>query len=160
MADTRLPVGLTRLGFRRDVRLFLGVLVGFLSDSLQRTREAVNDQWESAADSVADEMSAAVDLTDLQARLNLAMSRHVISGVRIAGPPERKWGLTNSDGRTITRMTRFGLAKIYFDESALSTMETRFAWTVAICLLGVLSGAVLLGLYLPRITNPIEQMLA
>src|SRR2546423_5395829 len=100
MADTRLRVALTRLGFRRDVRLFLGVLVGFLilivllllgflNDSLQRTRQAVNDQWEAAADSVADEMSAAADLPDLQARLNLALTRHVIAGVRIVGPPDR-----------------------------------------------------------------------
>jgi nitrogen fixation/metabolism regulation signal transduction histidine kinase len=171
MADARLPVALTRLGFRRDVRLFLGVLVGFLivivllllaflADSMQRTRTAVTGEWQSAADSAADEISAATDLSDLQARVSLAMTRHDIAGIRIDGVPPRTWGITGAHNYAIKRQTRFGPASIFFDETLLTTMQQRFAWTLAICLLGVVAGAILLALYLPRITNPIEQMLA
>jgi signal transduction histidine kinase len=160
------------LSFRRDVRLFLSVLVGFLilivlillgllNDFLLRTQEAIKQERETAAEYAVVELARSFDQGDLDARAQEIMARRDIAGIAIDGAAPRHWGLTSGIGwQVVHRMTRFGPGSFFFDASRMADVRRRFLWTAAICLFAISAGATMLMLYLPRITRPIEELLS
>ena len=167
---------LTRVGFRRDLRLFLGILVGFLvvmilllvvmlQVFLQHTHDVMGAGWNAVADSAVRDLAAGAraDPGDLRTQLVLLQSRYGVAGVTIERPhkPAESAGVlpTASNVETIRKPTAAGTIVLVFDASVLDAMRHTFWATAAISLLAGCSGIVLLFLYLPRITSPIEAML-
>jgi len=163
---------LTRIGFRRDVRLFLGSLIGFLVVMIlvllvllqTFTREAesnVHAHWRDVAD------LAAVEVTNAKGGLINAVSqlqaRNDIAGLTISGRGGTfHSGVTpGADGtEELTRSTPLGQLHIVFDATSLQSMQRTYRLTGAVCLGGAAAGLMLLFFYLPRITKPIEALLA
>ncbi|HXG57550.1 MAG TPA: ATP-binding protein [Thermoanaerobaculia bacterium] len=168
----RASAALTRISFRRDVRLFLGALVGYfallvlfllllLQSFTIRTRTALLEQWNAIADEVRQEIDETppVDPGSLRARLAFLQGRHGLTGIELAG----RGGATLRSGSpspdSLTRTTAAGEVRLFFDAGALRALETTFRRTAIIALAGTVGGIVLLFLYLPRITAPVEEML-
>ena len=90
----------TRLGFRGDVRLFLGSLVGFLSaliiilllllqSFLEHTREVTRQNWSNVVRMTLDEVERSNLLGDsgsLETRLAILQARYGMAGVTVARP--------------------------------------------------------------------------
>jgi signal transduction histidine kinase len=167
---------LTKISFRRDVRLFFGALVGFLAfliifqllllqNFLSHTREATWDSWSSTVRMTIDDMIRSGVLADpasAPARLSLLQARYGIAGVTVmhAGrevtvgvPP------TADNIESFVRTVQGSTVIFVFDASQLKTLTVTFWATTAISLLATAIGALLLGFYLPSITRPIEDML-
>jgi signal transduction histidine kinase len=167
---------LTKISFRRDVRLFFGSLVGFLSvliillllllqSFLDHAREATWERWSNIvalsindiarSNLLADTSSPEVGLAMLQARYGIAgvtvmrKGREISVGVR---PSE-------DNVERLVRSFQGATLIFVFDASRLRTITMTFWATAAICLLATAISAVLLLFYLPRITRPIEDML-
>ncbi|HEY3052012.1 MAG TPA: ATP-binding protein [Thermoanaerobaculia bacterium] len=166
---------LTRIGFRRDVKLFLALLVGFfvalisillllLQNNLERTREAV-----SATESLVADV-ATPELRKVMASFGDAEFDSAMLSLRARLPVEAI-EVRRADGRvmrsgpialiqeTVTRRFSGGEVKYYFDASAINVLRQRFNLTVVITLIATLCGTMLLLLYVPRILRPIEEML-
>jgi len=164
---------LTRIGFRRDVRLFLICLVGFLvvlifslllllRTDLTRTQDTIDWSRVVIADIAADAVNHTrtdpgaleAQLAFLRGRFNIAAAeldlrdgRRVFSGARSGAFDE------------VIRLTGIGILKLRFDAAERRDAQRRF-WIISIISIAATSfGAMLLLLYLPRITKPIEQML-
>ena len=168
---------LTRVGFRRDVRLFLASLVGFLIILLagallllqrfeQETERAILSNWEHSASLAARELSALspAEQVDLETRLMLMMGRYDLAGATIT---RGKGGNVNAgmtpaaEGvETIARPISFGTFTAVFDAGRLNQTKKTFLITASSTLLAAAMATILLLLYLPRITGPVEQMLA
>ena len=167
------PAPLTRIGFRRDVRLFLGGLVGFLvllifslllllRTDLTRTQETID--WSRIV--VADVASDAVnhsrsDPQSLETQLIFLRGRFNIESVELDLRDGRKIisGERNTAVDEVTRLTGFGTLHLRFDAAERRDATRRF-WIISVISIAATSfGAMLLMLYLPRITKPIEEML-
>lgn len=174
MADRDVRRALTPLGFRRDVRLFLALLVGFLSLLLVTVllvaykyegdaESATRVQWERAADSAAGELGrAATDRETLETLLQVISGRYGVVQATLArpsGPPIRTGMPVTSLTETYQRLTSAGVLTLVFDASHLSQMRTTFVLTAAITLGAAGAGVVLLLFFLPTITGPIQAML-
>ena len=167
---------LTRLGFRRDVRLFFGSLVGFLTvlivilllilqNFLEHTREATQQNWANVVQMTIDDMQRFDLLSDpasLEARLSMVQSRYGIAGITVTrGTQVVRVGVpATQDGvERIVRLFQGATIVFVFDGSELKTI-TRIYWaTAVICLIGTAAATMLVIFYLPRITRPIESML-
>jgi signal transduction histidine kinase len=167
---------LTGVGFRRDLKLFLGLLVGFLAilitllvvmlqGFLQHTTEVSWSGWNAAADSAVRDLAAASqnDPGNVRAQVPLLQSRYGIAGVvieRLHKRPETIGVPANAANvELIRRNTAAGSVVFVFDASTLRAMTHTFQATALTSLLASIAGIVLLILYLPRITGPIEEML-
>jgi len=168
---------LTRVGFRRDVRLFLASLVGFLIILLagallllqrfeQETERAILSTWEHSASLAARELSAlsTAEQADMQTRLMLMMGRYELAGAVIT---RARGGIVNvgispaAEGvETIARPISFGTLTAVFDAGRLNHTRTTFLVTASSTLIAAALATILMLLYLPRITEPVEQMLA
>jgi signal transduction histidine kinase len=167
VAERRSP--LTPLSFRRDVRLFLSVLacyfavvvvalVFMLAATANEAREATTQQWNVVADRVADEVtSAAAHGSSVDATLTAARARYGLVDVAIARTPPP---FAPANVSTLTRKTPAGTLRISFDDSAVSALRRRVMVTTAVAIIAAIGGAILALLYIPRITEPIEKMLA
>ncbi|MFA6958189.1 MAG: ATP-binding protein [Thermoanaerobaculia bacterium] len=166
---------LSGLGFRKDVKLFLGVLVGYLVIFILvllvllqrfsiRVEQLQAEQWDATADAVAgmlddpriavDESSLSATLAYVQTRLGIAaIELHTDSG-RLRGAPTEWTGLELRE-----RQTGVGRVRIGFDPSRLRDDQRVFKLVAAICLAGTVAGTLMLLLFVPRIVHPIEQML-
>lgn len=162
---------LTRIGFRRDVKLFLTGLVGFLvvliftlvmliRTDLDRTQETIDRSNAVVADIAAEAVNRTPP-ANLETQLVFLRSRFHVAGAEIATREGRviRSGDANGEFDDVTRLTSAGTLTLHFDAS-----ERRAAWRqfvlAAIISVGAASlGTVLLFAYLPRITQPIEEML-
>lgn len=166
----------TRLGFRRDVRLFFGALVGFLSalililllllqGFLQHARDAAAQNRANVVRMTLDDVEGSNLLADsgsLEARLTILASRYDVAGVTVAkGSQIVKVGVPPSQPgvETIVRSFQGATFTFVFDAAPGKTMTTTFIASAVICVLAIVIGTVLLLFYLPRITAPIEHML-
>src|SRR5438105_1880222 len=174
VSDARSP--LTRIGFRRDVRLFFGSLASFLSvlivllllllqSFLEHAREATYQNWSNIARMTIDDMERSNLLSDtgsLEARLSILQGRYGIAGVTVLrNGREIRVGVPQS-ADNIERIVRpfQGSTLIFdFDAAPLNKITTTFWTTAVICILAILAATTLLIFYLPRITKPIEDML-
>ena len=168
---------LTPIGFRRDIKLFLAALVGFLvviiltllvlllnmtGAAVEKTRNS----WAAAADVVVDNLrplprSSSVQVVESQ--LDYIRGRYAVAAIMITPPSGEPIvsGVTRGDVRMekMTRETNFGRAELFFDASAILSLEKTFRLTAAICVGAALSAVLLLILYVPRIIRPIEALL-
>jgi signal transduction histidine kinase len=172
MASKKAP----RLGFRGDVRLFFGSLVGFLSaliiilllllqSFLEHARDATRQNWANAARMTLGEVERSNLLADtgsLEARLAILQTQYGIAGVTVARPGRViTVGLAPSQPNVerIVRPFQGAIFTFVFDASPLKTITTTFVASAAICVLATVISATLLLFYLPKITAPIDDML-
>lgn len=162
---------LTRVGFRRDVRLFLTGLVGFLvalifilllllRTNLAHTEEAIDRSHQMIADVSAEEVNRSAP-AGLDTELLVLRGRFNIAGIGVTDRKGRtlQSGLREGDFDVVTRLAGPGTLTLRFDASARRTAHRDFLLTAAICILAASFGIALLLFYLPRVTGPIEQML-
>ena len=165
-----------RLGFRRDVRLFFGALIGFLSaliiillllleSFLGHVRDATQQSWSNAVRMCLDDVERANLLADsgsLEARLVILSARYGIAGVTVTkGRQVIKVGVPPSQANVerVVRSFQGATFTFVFDASPLKAVTTTFIASAVICVLATVISAVLLVFYLPRITAPVEKML-
>jgi len=164
----RAAPSLTKISFRRDVRMFLTVLVGFLGILIvvllllleQSTRSAqatLLRRWDAVADAAAAQLEDASSAQDLRIRAQILMSKYDVHGIEIAG--ERFGTFASSTDAVLLRPSSKGVVRFAFDDSEIRENEWRFTLTASICVAAALTGIILLALYMPRITRPIEQLL-
>ncbi|MEA2465568.1 MAG: fold, partial [Acidobacteriota bacterium] len=167
---------LTKIGFRRDVKLFLGCLIGFLivvilaltilMNRFVRQSEAVFSENASALAGAAvnvlcDEKSLrgadARELLDLlRIRFNIAgITLAAANGTPIVSGVERHAAHTAEVART----SCLGAIYFVFDAADLDQIRRQSANATIICLAATIAGTLLLLLYLPRIVRPVEQLL-
>jgi len=172
---SRASPALTRIGFRRDVRLFFGSLVGFLAvlivvlllllqNFLEHAQAATRQNWSNVVQMTIDDIERFNLLSDpgsLEARLSILQARYGIAGITVTrGGRAISVGLPQREN--VERMVRsFQGATIVFvfDTSDLTAITRTFWATAVISLLGTAAAAMLVIFYLPRITRPIESML-
>jgi len=161
---------LTRTAFRRDVRLFLSGLVGFLillilllllflRVDLDRTEKTIDHSEAIIADVAADAVNG-TPAANLPTQLVFFRSRFGVVHAAIDGKGGRiESGDAAAPVDEVTRVTRAGRLTLHFDGSERAAARRRFLLTAIICVAAVSFGTVLLFSYLPRITRPIEDML-
>jgi signal transduction histidine kinase len=163
--------GLTKIGFRRDVRTFLTVLVVFftvvilillivLQQFWRMTEEASTARWGAIADAVTAEVEA-MEPAAIEIRLPILRQRYGIEQVELGS---RRFGqdsaLPPPDHQLrLERQTRHGPVRFVFGDSELRALRRRFTLTASISVAATAVGVLLLFLYLPRITRPVEAML-
>jgi signal transduction histidine kinase len=170
--------GLTKIGFRRDVRLFFGALVIFfaflivlllllLQSFLGHARDAVHENWSDAAQVAVDALNTAnpaESAASLSARLTILQTRYGIAGMTIRRTGERPITIGVAPGskgvEQLDRDIHGGTATIVFDATRLQRVERTFAAVAAICITAALIVMLLVTLYLPKITRPVEEMLS
>jgi signal transduction histidine kinase len=162
---------LTRVGFRRDVNLFLTCLVGFLvvlifilllllRANLAHTGEAIDRAHQMIADVSAEAVNRSAPAA-LDTEMLVLRGRFNIAGIGIRARDGRVFesGLRDGDFDVITRLAGPGTLTLRFDASARRAAHRDFLITAAICIAAASLGIALLLFYLPRVTGPIEQML-
>jgi signal transduction histidine kinase len=161
---------LTKLSFRRDVRIFLTALVGFLAilnvvlllvlqQFSQLAQRHVLEHWNAVADIGVERLDGAQDVSELHERSEFLITRYGVQGIEVAASTPVVTGSADPYARKLTRVSRFGVVKFAFDTAELELIETRFSRTASLCIAAAASGMVLLFLFIPRITRPIEEML-
>lgn len=156
------------------MRLFLGALVGFLGilivllllflwSFLGHTVDAIEDARGTVARAAATDVSAGFDDSVGALQLSAIRTRYGVAGVAVVTPDGRRHvsGVIpeNEDVATISRTTPAGNLTLVFDDSRVRALRRTFILTTGVSLAAVAAGALLLALYLPRITRPIERML-
>ncbi len=165
----------TRIGFRRDIRFFFAVLIGFLIviilglDLLLlsvagRLNEDMAREHARAADAAArDIQELPPDATPLQieATLTSIRSRHGATAAEIplTGGRLVRSGLHPADASELVRTTPRGYLRLWFDDSEIAALRRTTRLTAVIALGAAILGTILLMLYLPKITRPIEELL-
>lgn len=167
---------LTKISFRRDVRLFFGALVGFLAfliiflllllqNFLGQVREATAENWSNIVRMTTEDIMRSnilADPTSATGNLSILQSRYGLAGITVMskGRETRVGVPSTADNVESFVRTVQGSTVIYvFDTAELRTITVTFWASTAISLLATAIGTLLLGLYLPRITRPIEDML-
>ena len=164
---------LTRIGFRRDVRLFLICLVGFLGllifslllllrTDLTRTDETIDASRKVIADIAVDAVNhTRLDPDALQTQLGFLRGRFSVDSIELDLRDGRRVVSGNSAGPfdEIIRLTGVGTLKLRFNAAAHTDAKRSFWLISGISIAAISLGVMLLLLYLPRITRPIEQML-
>lgn len=162
------------LSFRRDVRLFLGAIVGFLGllivllllflrSFLGHTTDAIEEGRQTIGAAVASDLANRLDSSVGETQLTAIRARYGVAGAAIVTPEGRRITsgvIPENEGvATLTRQTPAGALTLVFDDNRERALMRTFLMTSAIALSAVAVVALLLALYLPRITRPIEQML-
>ncbi|HVT44861.1 MAG TPA: ATP-binding protein [Thermoanaerobaculia bacterium] len=169
--------GLTKIGFRRDVRLFLAALVGFLvflillllillqnfllssEQLMQRQRQILADAGKAALDAIGNEAGD----SEVAALITTLRTRYGALAIEVTRPNGRRLlsGSVGAEEETarLERPSSAGPMRLWFDASPNIEMRRTFGWTAAITIAATVAGTILLLLYLPRIVRPIEEML-
>lgn len=157
---------LTKIAFRRDVRLFLGALVGFLVVLilvLALTLEAFvtritlqeRDRWNAAATAMAAHLET-MRSDDPWPDLETLRNQYGAVG---AARGDVQVGLPGPGTVAIEKPTTSGIVKVWFDTTDANAMRRRARMTIAISTAAAGLGLILLFFYVPRIVEPIERML-
>jgi nitrogen fixation/metabolism regulation signal transduction histidine kinase len=166
---------LTRIGFRRDVKLFLAALVGYLivvilallltmQNSVMTFAQSTEESWNSLVDGLARDLDRS-GTSSPQAIQDSIKSRIGESGamgieLRLDDGQAYQTGINPSGlGRVVERRFSAGTLRVLFDDSVVSHEQRRFKITALICFASVTATAALLLMYIPRILQPIEEML-
>ncbi|HYI10783.1 MAG TPA: ATP-binding protein [Thermoanaerobaculia bacterium] len=171
MSLTPLQRPLTKLSFRRDVKLFLTLVVGFfvvllsvllllLQQVLSESRDVTWRYWNHVADAAAVQAGTA---TNPDGIVSAIRGRQGVVGAELElrrGGRARFGPSAGGEGlEAIGRSGDWGRLTIAFDATPLAGLRRTIMLTSAIVLTGALAAFVLVLLYIPRITGPIEQML-
>jgi PAS domain S-box-containing protein len=167
----RASAPLTRIGFRRDVKLFLTFLVGFLvllifsllivlRANVRRTEESVDRSRQIVADIATDAINR-TPASSLETQLLFLRGRFRVAGMEVDTRDGQRIvsGATTGNLSTVTRLTGPGTLILRFDDQSLRAARRTYLVTAAICVAATSLGVMLLLLYVPRITRPIEAML-
>jgi len=168
------PSRLTKLGFRRDVNVFMAALVGFLvvlifalltllKTFLNQTEEAYGRSWTSTTDT-AFELLENIDPRDnrvaAETKLVYLRGRFSIPAITLQWPGGQiESGQVSNHQAPVRRSGKFGIVTFHFDALPLQNARRQFGLMAAICIIAALTGLILLLLYLPKITRPIEELL-
>lgn len=163
------------IGFRRNIKWFLGALVGFLitlilvlllflqiilNQSVQEKADARRAALESAKislESAGPEASHAI----LDGRLVALRGALGLAAIELKRPDGTvlSSGHAPAESQTVSRTTSAGSLVLHFEKSPIEILQERFL-RVAIIVLGSTTIAViLLVLLMPRIVRPIDRML-
>ncbi len=161
------------LSFRRDVRLFLGVLTGFLvtvvlvllvmmRNFFVDTEDALQSQWRVIAAASAAQLSAAATDDEAERRAIEILDRGDVAGIREDANPPRTWGVAGGRGFQPITLPRGhnGSFTFLFDAAPLNAARQTLLLTSIIAIGGSTAAVILLLLYLPRITRPIDELIA
>ncbi len=162
---------LTKIGFRRDVKLFLSFLVGllvvliftlvFVLRASYAHTEALIDRSERIVAEIATGEVNRVTPSSLDAQFISLRGRFNIAGIEL----QTRDGIHIVSGETrgefddVQRLTGPGKLTLHFDTAQHQALRRRFLLTSAICVVAASLGIALLLLYVPRILRPIEAML-
>ena len=164
---------LTKIGFRRHVKLFLTILFGYLvviilvllfllRNFVDHTDAVIGRDRESVADAEAAELGGP-DRSPIESRLAALQTRYGIAGVTFIRDDRQQiaFGVPPGADRveSVARTIEGGRIVLVFDSTRLHDMRRTFWLTAIISLATAAAGAILLTLYVPRITRPIEAML-
>jgi PAS domain S-box-containing protein len=163
---SRAAPALTTLSFRRDVRLFLGALVGFfallivvlvvlLESFVAQAELAQRARWNAVADSIATRVDAGAPET-VPDQLEALRSEYALAELTVGNA---RAGAGIEESVVVSRPSRHGEVRAAFDATDLRTIRRRARLTIAISTAAAGLGIVLLFFYLPRIVEPIERML-
>lgn len=175
MAET-VHRGLTKLSFRRDVKLFFTVFSGFflaliaillilLQQAQGNAREATWRYWNLVADDAAARAEAAVAVhrgVDAEVLLTFLRGRHGIAGAELelsGGSQGQSGTIGGDDTEPISRSGNWGRLTLHFDAAPMTSLNRTLRVTTLVTLTAGLTAVVLVLLYIPRITTPIEQLL-
>lgn len=164
---------LSRIGFRRDVKLFLGILAGLLvtliavllillAGSMRRADEATLQRWEDMTELTASTIHDAAPYApgELETRAEYLREKLGASHVLIEsyGATITR-GAKDEDSITMERRRPFGRVALTFDNAARRRQQRAFFLTSTVVILATLISCLLLFLYVPKIVTPIGQML-
>lgn len=169
---SRAAPSLTKLGFRRDVRLFLSVLVGILITLILALvvllGYAAGEVTATAEQSARDRMRAAAALIEASGQSGTTLESYLVFlrgelGIEaLVFIPKNGVTVSSGNGTGLRRVEHRGPAGVaigYFDMTpALATRRT-FILTTLVCAAATIAGVILLFLYIPKITSPIEALL-
>ncbi len=165
---------LTKISFRRDIKFFLATLVGFLvvlilfllmllQNAVLETEVTMAEHRETIADGLAAAVTRMGSRSpeELRTTLMILQKRFAVAALTIEAAGGRKISVGYSGGglETLTRTTEQGILTAGFDPSEIANLRRRFAWTAVLTIIAVAAGTLMLLLYLPRITRPIEELL-
>lgn len=167
----RASAPLTRIGFRRDVKLFLSFLVGFLvllifsllivlRTNVGRTESSIDRERQIVADVATDAINH-TPAASLETQLLFLRGRYRVDGMEVATRDGGHIvsGARGGDFDSVTRLAGPGTLTLRFDPAPRRAVRRVFLATSAICVAAASLGVLLLLLYVPRITRPIEEML-
>ncbi len=167
-----------KLGFSRDVRVFFGALVAFLTllivllllllqSFLGHVRDATSRAWDNIGTltvAAINDTNLLADPASIAARLTILQTRYGIAGITVEMPAVTPVSIgvppTEEGVERITRDVHGGRVTLVFDASRLRANERTFYATAAICLAASVMVALMVGMYLPKITRPVEEMLS
>lgn len=162
---------LTKLGFRRDVRLFLACLAGLLVFIIVTlllvlartagfaTESAMREQL-AAADAAADAFQTPISSSEVESKLIYLRSRYDIGAMEFRPLQGRVVASGGTAGMIpVSQKVPGGTLISWFDQSRLKSAQRVFVLVGTIGVAATLAGIVLLILYMPRITRPVELLL-
>ncbi|HUP62173.1 MAG TPA: ATP-binding protein [Thermoanaerobaculia bacterium] len=167
------PAGvLNKIGFRRDVKLFLAVLVGFLAtlvvvlllllqSNVSQMREILAARQNNLAEAAMLDIRRMPAHSDLEAQLAAIRTRYGFAAIEyVAGnrPPIQS-GHPGEPLDVIEKRFPNGAVRFHSDNSPFESIRRRFLFSAVISLVATSIGIALLMLYLPRILRPVEAML-
>ncbi|MEO8218086.1 MAG: ATP-binding protein, partial [Acidobacteriota bacterium] len=170
---------LTPIGFRRDIKLFLAALAGFLVviiltllvlllNMTATASDQLRERWRLSTEVASDEIAAYSAATNgpplNKSTLDSLRARYQINGIIFhppAGNPIRSgYDLVDEHSELLHKQSPAGPIDFIFDASQLQGIQRLFRWTAGISLASTMLATLLLVFYLPRILRPIEEMLA
>lgn len=172
----RPPGATTSLGFRRDIKIFLASLVGFLiviiaslllylqrfasaaEVALLQRREVVAD----AAVRRLEELGPNAPETLIEDRLVYIRSAYAVDYLILARPDGRRYESGDPLDDTslyASRRTQLGQLTLHLSAGEALPTRTQLLLFSGIVLAATAGGTILLLLFLPRIVRPIEQLL-
>ena len=172
---SRAVPALTKIGFRRDVKIFLtalgcffavliAILVLLLQNSVSEANDATLQQWNAVADVATRDVAQAVASgreANVGVLLTVLNGRYPVSGseaVLASGMRFQTRSFATAD-TVIERSGPWGKLRLAFDSAPLVTLHRRAKVTTAIAAIATIGGLALLLLYIQRIVRPIEQLL-
>src|SRR5205085_4208235 len=161
---------LTSTGFRRDVRLFLTWLAGFLiainfallfflRTKLAETEGAISASRQLVADAAVDAVNRG-GASSLDTLLTFLRGRFDIAGLELDGRAGRK-SIAGPRGGALDEVTRLagpGTLRVRFDAAPQRAARRNFLLTAIISISATSLAGVLLLLYVPRITGELKRL--
>jgi signal transduction histidine kinase len=161
---------LTQTGFRRDVRLFLTWLAGFLiainftlllflRANLARTDAAIDASRQLIADAAVDAVNRG-GASSLDALLMFLRGRFEIAGLELDARDGHKSVAGEQRGELdeVTRLAGPGTLRLRFDATPRRVARRNFLLTAIISISATSLAGVLLLLYVPRITGELKRL--
>ncbi len=169
---SRAAPALTKLDFRRDVRLFLSILVGILitliltlvvllgyagGEIAGAAEEDARTRTRAAAALIENSNQGSSSLASYLIFLRSELDIDALVFAPKSGPK-----VSSGDGTGLFRVEHRvsgGTLLAYFDLSYVASARRTFILTTILCAAATIAGVVLLFLYLPKITGPVEALL-